>query len=132
TRSAISASVPLTVTSSGRVANPTTATGQSAPYTGVSSRTTRGVWAAARWMTAVAPDEQTEGRSSPAGIGVARPSTRVRITDCDTCGTVSSTPSPAAAAANAGTPGTISHRMPSAPRAWICSATAEYTDGSPE
>ena len=47
-------------------------------------------------------------RSSRLGIGVDSVATRVSVTVCATPGTVSSRPSAAAAAANAGTPGTIS------------------------
>ena len=47
-------------------------------------------------------------RSSPGGIAVDSVATRVSVTVCATPGTVSSRPSAAAAAAKAGTPGTIS------------------------
>ena len=55
-----------------------------------------------------AGDAPSVARSSPGGIGVARADVRVRITVCPTPGTVSSRLSEAAAAANAGTPGTTS------------------------
>ena len=64
-------------------------------------------------------------RGGPAGV-------RVSITVWPTPGTVSSRPSAAAAAANAGTPGTTSYGTPAASSRRICSATALKTDGSPE
>src|SRR3954464_6653901 len=54
------------------------------------------------------------------------------MTVCATSGTVSSRRSAAAAAAKAGTPGVMSHGMPSSSRRRACSATALYTDRSPE
>ena len=45
---------------------------------------------------------------SRSGTADARPDTRVRMTDCDTAGRVSSLPRTAAAAVNDDTPGTIS------------------------
>ena len=65
-------------------------------------------------------------------MGVARWATRVRITVWPTVGTVSSRLRAAAAAANAGTPGTTSYGTPAASSRRICSATALKTDGSPE
>jgi hypothetical protein len=56
----------------------------------------------------VAPDAPNVGKSSPSGIADARPDTLVKITVCPTVGTVNSWPNDAAAAENAGTPGTIS------------------------
>ena len=64
--------------------------------------------AAAKCSTSVAPGADSVRRSSPAGIAVDRVATRVNVTVCATPGTVNSRPSAAAAAANAGTPGTIS------------------------
>jgi hypothetical protein len=61
--------------------------------------------------------------SSPSGIGV-RLALRVRITDCETSGTVNSRPMAAAAAPNEETPGTISQGNPSSSQSSICSITA--------
>ena len=69
--------------------------------------------------------------SSPSGIGV-RLARRVRITDCETSGTVSSRPMAAAAAPRDETPGTISQSRPISSQSSICSITAPYRLGSPE
>ncbi|CFS01989.1 Uncharacterised protein [Mycobacterium tuberculosis] len=66
------------------------------------------IWAAARCKTRVARDRASAARSSPGGMGVDSVATRVSVTVCATPGTVSSRFSAAAAAAKAGTPGTIS------------------------
>src|SRR5215210_3329335 len=63
------------------------------------------------------------------GVRLAR---RVRITDCETSGTVNSRPMAAAAAPREETPGTISQSRPSSSQSSICSITAPYKLGSPE
>ena len=56
----------------------------------------------------MAPGADSVRRSSPSGIAVDSVETRVSVTVCATPGTVSSRFNAAAAAAKAGTPGTIS------------------------
>ncbi len=63
---------------------------------------------APRWITIVARLRARVARSSPSGMAVDSVEMRVRTTVCDTSGTVSSRFRAAEAAANAGTPGTIS------------------------
>src|SRR6202034_3603400 len=65
------------------------------------------------------------------GIGVARAAVLVSTTVWPTPGSVSSCRSAAAAAANAGTPGTTCHGTPAASSRRACSATALKIDGSP-
>ena len=104
----MSARVPRSTTSSSRLARATTAAGQSAPYSGTSSGTSSAIRWTARCRTSVAPVAAYAANDSPGGIGVERADARVRTTVCPTPGTVSSRFSAAAAAANAGTPGTTS------------------------
>ena len=85
----------------------------------------------ARCSTRVAPVAASAASSSPGGIGVARAAVRVSTTVWPTPGRVSSWRSAAAAAANAGTPGTICHGTPAASSRRACSATALKIDGSP-
>lgn len=70
--------------------------------------------------------------SSPGGIGVFPPPSRVRITDCATSGIVSSRPASAATAEKDDTPGTISVAMPSSTHRSNCSWVPPHSAGSPE
>jgi hypothetical protein len=117
-------SVPRTMRSSGQETRTATATGQSAPWSGVSSATIRSSAWIARWIARVAPVAPNTARVSLAGIAEARPPTRVSTRLCARPGTVSSRCSAAAAAAKAGTPGVRVKGIPCLRSRLICSATA--------
>lgn len=69
----------------------------------------------------VVPWRANSRTSSPGGIGVLPPPSRVRTTDCATSGIVNSRCARAATAENAETPGTISVSMPIAAHRSTCS-----------
>ena len=119
----MSASVPRRISSSSRLAIATTATGQSGAVVRQQLGHDRVDALHGQVQHERARLRPSVARSSPGGIGVARAAMRVRITVWPTPGTVSSRRSAAAAAANAGTPGTISYGTPSASSRRICSAT---------
>ena len=78
----------------------------------------------------VAPCAASSSSFSCAGIGV-RPSARVRMTVCESSGSVSSRPRAAAAAVKDDTPGTIWYSIPSVFMRRICSAVDPKRTGSP-
>ena len=77
-----------------------------------------------RCTASVAPVRANATSSSPSGIADARTAVRVSTTDWHTPGSVSSTPSVAAAAAKAGTPGVMVQGIPSPSSRRACSAIA--------
>ncbi len=70
--------------------------------------------------------------SSPGGIGVLPPPSRVSTTDCATSGIVSSRCASAATAEKAETPGTTSVAMPISAHRSSCSCVPPHSAGSPE
>ena len=91
--------MPRSTTSASCDAFATTATGVSAPSTAASRSASGRVRVIARCRASVAPVAANASSSSVDGIAVERAWVRVSTTDCTTSGTVSSTPSRAAAAA---------------------------------
>jgi hypothetical protein len=71
----------------------------------------------------VVPWRANSATLSPGGIGV-RPPRRVRMSDWEVSGMVSSCPSVAAAAPTELTPGTISYGIPRSTHQRICSSMA--------
>lgn len=80
----------------------------------------------------VVPCRANSRTSSPGGMGVLPPPSRVSTTDWATSGMVSSRCASAATAENDDTPGTTSVAMPSAWQRSSCSWVPPHSAGSPE
>ncbi len=80
----------------------------------------------------VVPWRANSRTSSPGGIGVLPPPSRVSTTDCATSGMVSSRCASAATAEKEDTPGTTSVGMPISAQRSSCSCVPPHRAGSPE